>query len=77
MAHLQQIQFAETIRAMKRAMKRRADDSDSDRYIQAHTNRGHKLQREAKRVQLDRLGDADNLSYRKVSKAHRNLRFTR
>lgn len=67
MAQLQQLQFAETIRAMKRAVKRRADDSDDDNYIHAHTNRGHKLQRDARRVQRDRLGEADALAYRKVS----------
>lgn len=66
MAQSQQLQFAETIRAMKRAVKRQADDSDDDTYIHAHTNRGHKLQRDARRVQRDRLGEADALAYRKA-----------
>jgi hypothetical protein len=66
MAHLQQIQFAETIRSMKRAFKRRADDGYSDQYTSAHTNRGNKLQRDAKRIQRDRLGEVDALSYRRV-----------
>jgi hypothetical protein len=51
----QQIQIAETIRAMKIAFKRKADDSDSDTEIQAPTNRGYKLQRGAKYVREGRL----------------------
>lgn len=60
----QQIQFAETIRAMKVALKRRraaspapstddsADDSDG---LHTHTNRGHKLQPSARYVKTGRL----------------------
>lgn len=60
----QQIQFAETIRAMKVALKRRraaspapstddsADDSDG---LHTHTNRGHKLQPSARYAKTGRL----------------------
>lgn len=63
----QQMHIAETIRSMKLAMKRRADDSDSDVDMPSHTNRGNKLKRKAKHVQQDRLDDTGRLSYRKVS----------
>lgn len=61
----QQMHIAETIRSMKLAMKRRADDSDSDADI-PRTNRGNKLKRKAKHVQQDRLDDTGRVSYRKV-----------
>lgn len=62
----QQIQFEETIRAMKLAMKRRADDSDSDTDVHHHTNRGNKLNRRAKYINRDRLDDTGRLSYKHV-----------
>ena len=62
----QQIQFAETIRAMKIAMKRRADDAEGDDYIETHTNRGNKLKRNAQNVKQDQLDDTGGTSYRKV-----------
>lgn len=68
-ASQQQIMVAETIRAMKLAMKRRASDSESDGDIRQHTNRGNKLRRGAKNVQEDRLDDTGGLSYRKVNAA--------
>lgn len=61
----QQLQFAETIRSMKLAMKRRASDSDSDD-LRHHTNRGNKLNRRAKHVRQDRLDDTGRLAYRTV-----------
>ncbi|KAM3415015.1 hypothetical protein BST61_g10152 [Cercospora zeina] len=61
----QQIMVAETIRAMKLAMKRRASDSESDGDIRRHTNRGNKLRKGAKNVQQDRLDDTGGLSHRK------------
>lgn len=63
----QQIHFAETIRSMKLAMKRRADDSDDSAADVPHrTNRGNKLNRRAKYVQQDRLDDTGRLAYRQV-----------
>lgn len=62
----QQMHIAETIRSMKLAMKRRADDSDSDVDMPSHTNRGNKLKRKAKHVQQDRLDDTGRVSYRKA-----------
>ena len=61
----QQVQFAETIRAMKIALKRKADDSASDTEIRAHTNRGHKLQRGAKYMHSGRRLTDLGLGYRK------------
>lgn len=63
----QHSQFAETIRAMKLAMKRRADGSEGEDYIQTHTNRGNKLKRDARNVQQDQLDDTGGTSYKKVS----------
>ncbi|KAF2460786.1 RXT2-like protein [Lineolata rhizophorae] len=51
----QQILFAETIMAMKKAMRRNTDASDSDESIDRPTNRGNKLKRKAKYVQEGRL----------------------
>ena len=62
----QQIQFSETIRAMKLAMKRRPDDADSDDSIQANTNRGNKLKRKAGYVQHGQLNHSGSLAYKKV-----------
>lgn len=61
----QHSQFAETIRAMKLAMKRRADGSEGEDYIQTHTNRGNKLKRDARNVQQDQLDDTGGTSYKK------------
>lgn len=72
----QQIQIAETIRAMKLALKRKADDSDSDTEIQSHTNRGHKLQRGAKYVREGRLNDGGGLAYRKKVEHAGYTRYT-
>ena len=49
---------------MKLALKRKADDSDSDTEIHSHTNRGHKLQRGAKNVREGRLNDGVGLAYK-------------
>ncbi|KAK1634489.1 RXT2-like protein [Colletotrichum phormii] len=43
----QQILFAETVAAMKKALKRKAYESDSDDEIDHYGNRGHKLQKHA------------------------------
>ncbi|OHE94274.1 hypothetical protein CORC01_10434 [Colletotrichum orchidophilum] len=43
----QQILFAETVAAMKKALKRKAYESDSDDEIDYYGNRGHKLQKRA------------------------------
>ncbi|PPJ51654.1 hypothetical protein CBER1_08786 [Cercospora berteroae] len=75
-ASQQQIMVAETIRAMKLAMKRRASDSESDGDIRQHTNRGNKLRRGAKNVQEDRLDDTGGLSYRKKVNHAGYLRHT-
>ena len=72
----QQVQFAETIRAMKIAMKRKADDSDSDTEIQAHTNRGHKLQRAAKYAHEGRRLTDLGLAYRKKVEHAGYTRYT-
>jgi hypothetical protein len=57
--------IAETIAAMKAAMKRKADDDDgSDSKIAQRTNRGHKLKRRARNTQQDRLDDTGALSWR-------------
>ncbi|KAK3704295.1 hypothetical protein LTR37_013969 [Vermiconidia calcicola] len=63
----QQIQFAETIRAMKLALKRRADDSDSDSTpISAPTtNRNHKLHPQSRNIHAHNLDTTGRLSYRK------------
>lgn len=55
--------MAETIRAMKLAMKRRADDSDSDHEITQYTNRGNKLKRRAKFTQHGRLDQTGGRAY--------------
>ncbi|EME39455.1 hypothetical protein DOTSEDRAFT_138511 [Dothistroma septosporum NZE10] len=61
----QQMQIAETIRAVKLAMKRRADDFDGGDYIDQHTNRGNKLKRNARYVKQDQLDDTGGTSYKK------------
>ena len=61
----QQAQFAETIRAMKVALKRRPSDSDSETSIHAPTNRGHKLRKSAKHVREGRLDSTGGLAWRK------------
>ncbi|KAJ0386019.1 hypothetical protein COL922a_005166 [Colletotrichum nupharicola] len=43
----QQILFAETVAAMKKALKRKAYESDSDDEIDHYGNRGHKLKKRA------------------------------
>jgi len=70
----QQVQFAETIRAMKLALRRRrntspptSDDSD-DLYV--HTNRGNKLKPSARYVREERLDTTGGQAYkRKISHA--------
>ncbi|RYP64183.1 hypothetical protein DL771_008874 [Monosporascus sp. 5C6A] len=44
----QQVLFAETIIAMKKARKRKAYESDSDSEVQTHGNRGQKLKKRAR-----------------------------
>ncbi|PNS19790.1 Transcriptional regulatory protein rxt2 [Sphaceloma murrayae] len=61
----QQVVFAETIRAMKIALKRKEVESDSDESIRQHTNRGNKLKRKAHRVREGRLDTSGGQSYRK------------
>nr|POE71429.1 hypothetical protein CFP56_62524 [Quercus suber] len=64
----QQIQFAETIRAMKIALRRRtssADDSDSDGSLHAATNRGHKLNGRARHIREGRLNTTGDQSYKR------------
>ncbi|XXG95940.1 hypothetical protein Hte_002216 [Hypoxylon texense] len=51
----QQVLFAETIAAMKKARKRKAYESDSDSEVQYHGNRGHKLQRRARFIHEGQL----------------------
>lgn len=47
--------FAETIAGMKKAIKRKAYDSDSDSSIEYLTNRGHKLKKKARYVHEGQL----------------------
>ncbi|KAI1074167.1 RXT2-like protein [Whalleya microplaca] len=51
----QQVLFAETITAMKKALKRKSYESDSDTEIDHHGNRGHKLKRRARFVHEGQL----------------------
>ncbi|KAI1777075.1 RXT2-like protein [Hypoxylon cercidicola] len=51
----QQVLFAETIAAMKKARKRKAYESDSDSEVNYHGNRGHKLQRRARFIHEGQL----------------------
>ncbi|KAI9713920.1 MAG: hypothetical protein M1820_000650 [Bogoriella megaspora] len=51
------VHFEETIRGMKKALKREDNASDSDESISQPTNRGNKLKRKAKYVQEGTLGD--------------------
>ncbi|KAI9655316.1 MAG: hypothetical protein M1821_005463 [Bathelium mastoideum] len=53
----QQIYIEETIRAMKKAIAREDDASDSDDSIVNYTNRGNKLKRKAKYVQEGKLNN--------------------
>ncbi|WPG99668.1 Hypothetical protein R9X50_00248700 [Acrodontium crateriforme] len=69
-----QVQFAETIRAMKLALRRHAanaSDSESDGSLHAHSNRGMKLQRRAQFVREGRLDDTggQNAYKRRVNHA--------
>ncbi|KAF2722578.1 hypothetical protein K431DRAFT_311569 [Polychaeton citri CBS 116435] len=75
----QQIQIAETIRAMKLALKRHAYDSDSDESIYAHTNRGNKLKRKAVFVRegwLDSTGGTANKRKANLAGYSRNTVYT-
>ncbi|QIW96699.1 hypothetical protein AMS68_002217 [Peltaster fructicola] len=65
-AREQQVQIAETIRAMKVAFKRRPDDSDSGDDYQTQTNRGFKLKRSARYVREGRLDNTGRLAYKKT-----------
>ncbi|KAL1306722.1 hypothetical protein AAFC00_005388 [Neodothiora populina] len=70
MASQQSIVFAETIRAMKLAMRRRDNDSDSDSSIKQPSNRGNKLKRNASHVREGRLDITGGRSYkRKINHA--------
>ncbi|KAI1099850.1 RXT2-like protein [Jackrogersella minutella] len=51
----QQVLFAETITAMKKARKRKSYESDSDSEIPYHGNRGHKLMKRARFVHEGQL----------------------
>ncbi|KAI5866213.1 RXT2-like protein [Durotheca rogersii] len=55
MSATQHILFAETIAAMKKALKRKAYDSDSDSEINYNGNRGHKLKKRARFVHEGQL----------------------
>ncbi|KAF2222943.1 RXT2-like protein [Elsinoe ampelina] len=65
MAVPQHIAIAETIRSMKLALKRKADESDSDEEIRQHSNRGNKLKRKAHNVREGRLDTSGGQSYRR------------
>ncbi|OQO12017.1 hypothetical protein B0A48_02656 [Cryoendolithus antarcticus] len=62
----QQIQIAETIRAMKLALKRRPDDAEDSDDLATYTNRGNKLKRRAQFVREGRLDNTGRLAYRKT-----------
>ncbi|KAK8045292.1 hypothetical protein PG993_005316 [Apiospora rasikravindrae] len=55
MASSQQVLFAETVIAMKKAIKRKAYESDSDEEIDHHGNRGQKLKKRARFVHEGQL----------------------
>lgn len=59
-----QAAIADTIAAMKLAMKRKADDSGSDTNATSRTNRGNKLKRRARHAQQHRLDDTGALAWR-------------
>lgn len=72
----QQIQFAETIRAMKLAMRRQRASSpgvssdEDEPALRTHTNRGHKLNPRAQYVREGCLDDTGGISYkRRISHA--------
>lgn len=55
MATQQQAMFLDTIIALRKAVKRKAYESDSDESIELNTNRGHKLQKRARFVRKGHL----------------------
>ncbi|KAB5542864.1 RXT2-like protein [Coniochaeta sp. 2T2.1] len=58
MATQQQALLMETVMALRKAVKRKAYDSDSDDSVEQNTNRGHKLQRRARFVKKGNLAPA-------------------
>lgn len=72
----QQAQIASTIRAMKAALKRKADDSEPDDEITSHTNRGHKLQRGAKNIRSGQLDTTGRLAWKKRTEHAGYTRYT-
>ncbi|KAL2162064.1 hypothetical protein VTH06DRAFT_7849 [Thermothelomyces fergusii] len=64
----QQQLFLETILAVRRKLKRKAYDSDSDSSIDQPTNRGNKLKKRARYVRQGRLlSDAGPTAYREMA----------
>jgi hypothetical protein len=54
----QQAMFMDTVLALKKAVKRKAYESDSDESVELDTNRGHKLQKRARFVRKGNLAPA-------------------
>ncbi|OAA65214.1 RXT2-lik [Niveomyces insectorum RCEF 264] len=62
MAARDQALFLDTYLGLRRALKRKSYDSDSDSSIDQPTNRGNKLKKRARFVRAGQLGGADGLS---------------
>ncbi|KAM7198879.1 RXT2-like, N-terminal domain containing protein [Naviculisporaceae sp. PSN 640] len=67
MATQQQVVYLEALAAIKKALKRKAYESDSDSSIEQNTNRGNKLKRKARFVSHGRIGPSlDSAAYKEI-----------
>ncbi|KAM7224104.1 hypothetical protein V8F06_000577 [Rhypophila decipiens] len=77
MSTQQQALIIETVAAIKKALKRKAYESDSDSSIDQSTNRGNKLKRRARFVSHGRIGPSlDSAAYKEVGELaghHRSI----
>ncbi|KAK4453999.1 hypothetical protein QBC34DRAFT_393984 [Podospora aff. communis PSN243] len=68
MSTQQQALIAETVIAFRKALKRKAYESDSDSSIEHNTNRGHKLKKRARFVKQGRLASSSGpAAYREIA----------
>ncbi|KAL2016839.1 hypothetical protein VTK56DRAFT_2914 [Thermocarpiscus australiensis] len=67
MSTQQQALIMETILSMKRTLKRKAHESDSDSSIDQRTNRGNKLKKRARFVKQGRLASVGPMAYKEVA----------
>jgi hypothetical protein len=68
MSTQQQALIAETVIAFRKALKRKAYESDSDSSIEHNTNRGHKLKKRARFVKQGRLAPSTGpAAYKEVA----------